>query len=62
MKTRILIIAIFFLGICKQSSAQIDLDNINLKDLIGKVMNVEHGFSPKFFLGNTKITKIPKED
>ena len=60
MKKHILIIAILFLGICKQSSAQIDLNNLDLKDIIGRVMKVEHGFSPKFFLGNTKIPKIPK--
>ena len=60
MKTHILIVAIFFIGISKQSSAQIDLDNINLKDIIGKVMHVEHGFSPKFSLGNFRIPKIPK--
>jgi hypothetical protein len=65
MKTHILIIAILFLGLCKQSSAQIDLENLDLKnldikDLIGKVMKVEKGFSPDFFLGNIKIPKIPK--
>ena len=60
MKRHILIIAILFLGICKQSSAQIDFENLDLKDIIGKVMKVEHGFSPKFFLGNLKIPKIPK--
>lgn len=60
MKTHILIIAIFLLGISRQSSAQIDLNNLDLKDIIGRVMKVEHGFSPKFFLGNIKIPKIPK--
>ena len=60
MKKHILIIAILFLGISKQSSAQIDLENLDLKDILGKVMKVEHGFSPKFFLGNLKIPKIPK--
>ncbi len=60
MKTHILIFAILFLGICKQSSAQIDLNNPDLKDIIGRVMHVEHGFSPKFSLGNIRIPKIPK--
>lgn len=60
MKTRIVMVAILFLGFCKQSSAQINLDNINLADIIGKVMHVEHGFSPKFSLGNLRIPKIPK--
>lgn len=65
MKKHILIIVIFLLGICKQSSAQIDINDLNLKDLdlkdiIGKIMHVEHGFSPKFSLGSLRIPKIPK--
>jgi hypothetical protein len=60
MKKYLLILAISCFGISKQSSAQIDLNNLDLKDIIGRVMKVEHGFSPKFFLGNTKIPKIPK--
>lgn len=60
MKKHILIIAILFLGIGKQSSAQIDLNNLDLKDIIGRVMHVEQGFSPKFSLGNIRIPKIPK--
>jgi hypothetical protein len=60
MKKHILIIAILFLGITKQSSAQIDLENLDLNDIIGRVMKVERGFSPEFFLGNIKIPKIPK--
>lgn len=65
MKRHILIIAILFLGISKQSTAQIDLGNFDLKnldikDILGKVMKVDKGFSPDFFLGNLKIPKIPK--
>ena len=60
MKIHILIFAILLLGFSKQSAAQIDLENLDLKSLIGKVMNVEHGFSPKFALGNIRIPKIPK--
>lgn len=44
----------------KISSAQIDLNNLDLKDLIGKVMHVEKGFAPKFSLGKTPIEKISK--
>ena len=44
----------------KITIAQIDLKNINLRDLIGKVMYVEKGFSPKFSLGKTPIKDIPK--
>jgi len=44
----------------EKSSAQIDLNNLDLKDIIGKVMHVEKGFSPKFSLGRTPIQKISK--
>ena len=60
MKKYIVVLLICCFGIVKQSSAQIDFDNLNLRDIIGKVMKVEHGFSPKFYLGNIKIPKIPK--
>ena len=60
MKRHILIFTILLLGLCKQSSAQIDLNNLDLKDIIGKVMHVEHGFAPKFSLGNITIPKIHK--
>ena len=60
MKKHILIIAILFLGVSKPSSAQIDLENLDLNDILGRVLKVERGFSPKFFLGNLKIPKIPK--
>lgn len=53
----ILLSAIF---ITKQSSAQIDLNNLDLKDILGKVMNVQHGFAPKFSLGKVTIPKIHK--
>jgi len=44
----------------KQSSAQIDLNNLDINDIIGKVMHVKRGFAPKFSLGNTPIQKISK--
>lgn len=43
-----------------KSFAQIDLNNLDLKDLIGKVVHVQKGFAPKFSLGNTPIEKISK--
>ena len=42
------------------ASAQIDLNNLNLKDILGRVMNVKHGYAPKFSLGNISIPKIAK--
>ncbi|HEU5054336.1 MAG TPA: hypothetical protein VFT78_14570 [Hanamia sp.] len=49
--------ALFF---AERSSAQIDLNNLDLKDIIGKVMYVQKGFAPKFTLGRTPIQKISK--
>jgi len=43
-----------------KSFAQIDLNNLDLKDLIGKVVHVQKGFAPKFSLGNTPIERISK--
>ena len=52
-----LAICLFFV---QNSFAQIDLENIDLRDLIGKVVKVEKGFSPKFYLGNTPVEQINK--
>lgn len=62
MKKYILVSVIFLSAIfvSNQSSAQIDLNNLNLKDIIGRVMSVQHGFAPKFSLGNLSIPKIHK--
>lgn len=59
MKKYLLIV---FLGLCfaKSASAQIDLNNLDLNKILGQVMNVQHGFAPKFFLGNTPLQKIQK--
>lgn len=43
-----------------KSNAQVDLNNIDINDIIGKVMHVQKGFAPKFSLGNTPIQKINK--
>ncbi len=61
MKTIIFVLFIFAgMFISKTSSAQIDLKNIDLKDIIGKVMHVQKGFAPKFSLGKTPIQQINK--
>ena len=49
-----------FLLFSISSSAQIDLNNINIQDIIGKVMHVQKGFAPKFSLGRTPIQQIDK--
>ncbi len=62
MRKATAILIFIFAGIffSKKSSAQIDLNNIDIKDLIGRVMKVQKGFSPKFSLGNTPIQQIKK--
>ncbi len=56
-------VVLFFIAglfVASPSFAQIDLNNIDLNDIIGKVMHVQKGFAPKFSLGNTPIAKINK--
>ena len=62
MKKHLLVLSIFccLLTVSNQCSAQIDINKIDLKDLIGKVLHVKKGFAPKFFLGSNPIIKIPK--
>jgi hypothetical protein len=60
MRKLLFILIIFCSFICTQVSAQIDLNNLDLKDIIGKVMHVKRGFAPKFSLGNINIPKIKK--
>lgn len=43
-----------------KAQAQIDLNNLNLQDLLGKVLNVKKGFAPTFSLAGTPISKISK--
>jgi hypothetical protein len=42
------------------SRAQINLDNLNLDNILGKVLSVKKGFAPKFSLANVSIPKIAK--
>lgn len=60
---RKLAIALFmFTGLlfAQKSSAQIDLSNVDLLDIVGKIMHVEKGFAPKFSLGKTPVNQISK--
>lgn len=54
------ILLAFFSLMTLKSNAQIDLKNLDLGDIIGKVLRVERGFSPKFSLGNLPIPKVDK--
>ncbi|MEO8720200.1 MAG: hypothetical protein ABI297_04355 [Ginsengibacter sp.] len=56
----ILLFALTALLFAETSSAQVDLNNLDLKDLIGKVMHVQKGFAPQFTLGRTPVDKISK--
>ena len=57
-KTALLYFILFFAA--GKISAQIDLNNLNLDKILGKVLNVQRGFAPKFSLGNTPIKKVEK--
>lgn len=59
MKKLILLSFVLFFTTAK-ITAQIDLTNISLDKIFGKVFNVQRGFAPKFSLGNTPIKKIEK--
>jgi hypothetical protein len=65
MKKILAILVISCCGFAMHSSAQIDLkkfdlNNIDINDIIGKVMHVQHGFAPKFSLGDITIPKVQK--
>jgi hypothetical protein len=61
MKQHPLLIALVAaLLVSNVTSAQIDLENLNPNQILGQVLKVEKGFSPKFYLGNTKIPKVDK--
>ncbi|MBL0144690.1 MAG: hypothetical protein IPP48_01980 [Chitinophagaceae bacterium] len=54
---------VFLMTVCffSTANAQIDLNKIiNVDQLLGKVLNVQKGFAPKFSLGNTPFSKISK--
>jgi hypothetical protein len=42
-----------------QEIGGIDFSNIDLSDIVGKVLTVKKGFAPKFTLGKNSIPKIP---
>ncbi|MEO6904796.1 MAG: hypothetical protein ABI148_00410 [Ginsengibacter sp.] len=61
MRLLTIILVVFTASLSAEKSfAQVDLSNLDLKDILGKVMHVEKGFAPKFSLGRTPIQKINK--
>jgi hypothetical protein len=61
MKKIILLLALCVsMGSARAQLPEIDWGNINLDNLIGKVLSVKKGFAPKFSLGNVPIPAIAK--
>ncbi|MEO6893740.1 MAG: hypothetical protein ABI136_01830 [Ginsengibacter sp.] len=61
MRIKLIFLFLFSsLLVTKSSFAQIDLNNLDLNDILGKVVHVQKGFAPKFSLGKTPIEKIEK--
>ena len=61
LKKYLLISLIVFFG-CMSASAQVemDLNNLSLDKILGKILTVQRGFAPQFSLGNTPIKKVEK--
>ena len=59
-KLKVLLLIFVCILLVHNASAQIDLNNLDLRDLIGRVMHVQKGFAPKFSLGKTPIANISK--
>ncbi len=61
MKTTLtLLLIVFALLHSQKSAAQIDLEHLDYKSILGKVMYVKKGFAPKFSLGKTPIPDLSK--
>jgi hypothetical protein len=66
MKTIRLVVSslcILIIGISSASAQVVDLGELgelDINDILGKVMHVKKGFAPKFTLGNIDIPKISK--
>lgn len=61
MKKQIVLLCMFTtLLLSAKSYGQIDFDNLNPSDIITRVIKVDKGFSPQFFLGNVKIPNVNK--
>ena len=61
MKKYLLISLIVFFGSMSAfAQEEMDLNNLSLDKILGKVLNVQRGFAPQFSLGNTPIKKVEK--
>lgn len=59
MKKSVLILLVVYL-FTGAAFGQVDLDKLDVGSILGKVMKVERGFAPKFYLGNKQIDKVAK--
>ena len=57
---KLVVVCFIFCVAAGNVSAQIDFDNLNLDKILGKVLNVQRGFAPKFSLGKISVPKIAK--
>lgn len=60
MKKMIPVLCLFSVFCVNSASAQIDLNNLDYKDIIGKVMHVQKGFAPSFSIGKTDLKDLSK--
>ena len=58
-KARLILVIVCAIFV-QNTYAQIDLNHIDLRDILGKVVKVDKGFAPKFYLGNTPIARVEK--
>jgi hypothetical protein len=60
MEKIFIVVFIFFTSSCLNliQAQEIDFNNLDLRQIFGKILTVEKGFSPKFYLGKSKIPKI----
>lgn len=54
------VVVALLIMIAEKSSAQIDFNNLKPADILSRVIKVDKGFSPKFYVGNLEIPKINK--
>lgn len=59
-KLKLVLLIFTGLSIGQKSYSQVDLNNLDLNDIIGKVIHVKKGFAPKFSLADNPIAKISK--
>ena len=57
---KIIAISLFICFAAGNATAQIDINNLSLDKIFGKLLDVQKGFAPKFSLGNQPIDKIFK--